>query len=81
MWQGCNTEEKMESRFPAIIGGGIDTKDLSDVDFGVWGTGGPSGASVHFEIDAGQIHRGSGTLRRREVRLGPTLRKRVLITV
>jgi hypothetical protein len=34
-WQGCNKDEKVERRFPAMLGGGIEIIDLSDEDFGV----------------------------------------------
>jgi hypothetical protein len=35
IWQGCNNDENVERRFPAVLGGGIDIMDLSDEDLGV----------------------------------------------
>jgi hypothetical protein len=33
-WQGCKADEKVDSRFPATLGDGMATIDLSDTDFG-----------------------------------------------
>ena len=63
-WHGCNADEKVDNRFPATVGRGIETNNLSDVDLGAY-DGAIRGAGAAFANAAGDIHNGKGRLRRR----------------
>jgi hypothetical protein len=71
----------VESRFPATLGDGKATIDLSDGDLGTKGTGALNGNCTTLENAAGDTHNGSGTFKRRNVELKPADRKRVETTV
>ncbi len=71
----------MENRFPATLGCGIVTIDLSDKDFGVKGTGALRGAEAPLPKAAGDTHNDKGTCRRQGEALELAVRKNVATTV